>query len=102
MNQHVKLRGSPPGSSSTVYFSPDGTLVVEFYDFGEEAQSSMGNDVAFLLHLDPAAQAQFASSIGAEGPLLDAIAARFANYFEVRKWLDAHSIPYRHEFDSWA
>ncbi len=47
----LKLASSPPGSATWVYLEDDGRLTVEWYDYGQEAQRSIGGDVAFLLHV---------------------------------------------------
>lgn len=109
MANRVKFANGPQGSTSWAYVTAEGTLVVECYDHGAEAEATFGHDVAFLVHLDPHAQQTLAETLAdnrnrASDPqdLPERLAARFGSYFEVRAWLDEHRIAYRHEFDSWA
>jgi hypothetical protein len=103
----VRLRGGPEGSASWAYATEAGDLVVECYDYGKEANAHFGTDVAFLVTVAAADKARVFARLGGEGTvtdavLLDLIAARFASYFDARRWLDDERIPYRHDFDSWA
>jgi hypothetical protein len=107
MSERVKLRGGPEGSASWAYVVESGDLVVECYDYGEEAQAAFGNDVAFLVTVAAADKPTVFERLGGEGAyadaaLLDLIASRFASYFEARKWLDDEGLAYRHDFDGWA
>src|ERR1035437_10193422 len=109
MTERVRFADGPSGSTSWANITSEGTLVVECYDHGAEAEAAFGHDVAFLLHLDPDAQRHLAETLaddpsGASDPqeLPERLVARFGSYFEVRAWLDKHGIAYRHEFDSWA
>ncbi|MDX2153781.1 MAG: hypothetical protein SFV54_23765 [Bryobacteraceae bacterium] len=98
----ARFPDSPKGSVSWAYYSDDGaTLVIEFFDYGDEAASSMGGDVAYLLHLDAESQRLFSEKLG-EPARPETLIQRFGNYGDVKRYLNEHAIPYRHEFDSQA
>lgn len=109
----VKLRGRLPQTSSSAYIRPDGSLVVEIFDFSDEAQKWLGRDGAFLMILVPEQKAGILNLLAAEDgappftlsgdeALLTLIQKRFEDYYDVKKWLDERGIPYEKDFDSWA
>jgi hypothetical protein len=110
--RRVKLRGVLAQTASWAIIADDGNLVVELYDFSDAAQKWLGNDVAFLLKLDSeqkdAALARLLS--GEPRPsasdddtlLLQLVAERFADYYDVERWLNDQGIPFRKEFEPWA
>ena len=100
----IRLSGGPDHTSSSASIGGKGELIVEFYDFSEQAERAFGNDVAFLLTVSPESKGELAKHLGAAGdePLLAAIRDRFESYFEVRDWLLARSIPFTKSFDPWA
>lgn len=108
----MKLRGVLEHTASWAAIDDSGGLVVELYDFSAEAHRWLGNDVAFLLRLDPAAKDEAAHRLLSAGDaataserndrLLRALAARFADYHAVREWLEEQGIPFRKEFEPWA
>jgi hypothetical protein len=112
--KRVKLKGDMPHAAHTAEITADGGLVVELYDFSDDAHSSLGNDVAFLLRLSSEAKGELLSKlIETGGPLESAggqeddlvlrlLSERFATYHDVQKWLQEHAIPFQKEFDSWA
>jgi len=105
--ERVKLRGGPEGSVSWVYLTEGGDLVVECFDYSEEANDHFGNDVAFLVTVAATDKARVFERLGGEGMCSDAalvalVEARFASYFEARRWLDDEGVQYQHEFDAWA
>jgi hypothetical protein len=110
--RRVKLRGVLAHTASSASIGADGSLVVELYDFSPEAHKCLGNDVAFLLHVGPAGKdealkllvpsARPASASEADDLLLHAMQERFADYYDVERWLGDEGIPFRKEFDSWA
>ncbi len=105
----VKLSGGPPQTVTSVYFSTEGELRVEMYDFSPAAQEHFGNDVAYVVVLPVASVDRVAGLLGvsAEPPgerrtrTLDAIAARFESYFDVKEWLVAESITFTTTFVPW-
>lgn len=109
----VKLRGRLPQTSSSAYIRPDGSLVIEFYDFSDQAQQSLGRDAAFLIILVPEQKAGILNLLAAEDgappftlsgdqALLELIQKRFEDYYAVKQWLTGLGIPYEKDFDSWA
>lgn len=88
-------------------------LVVEFYDFSDQADSAFGNDVAYLLIVAPEHKSLILSKLDAEEPivrtepipdieLLNLLKQRFDGYFSIQKWFDANEIPFEKVFDGWA
>jgi hypothetical protein len=109
--KRVKLRGVLAQTASWVTIGEDGSVVVELYDFSDAAHQCLGNDVAFLLHLDAAAKGDALARLQPGGPspsadkdalLLQLVAERFADYYDVERWLNEHGIPFRKEFEPWA
>jgi hypothetical protein len=77
-----------------------GELVVEWYDFGEDAPYESANLIIF----DTAGRAALARSLGlAEGAddaaLLDCIQARFPSWFEVKSFALREGVAFRSEVD---
>lgn len=68
-----------------VWIEDDGSLVIEFYDYSEDAQKCIGNDIAYILTVPP-------SEIGKV--LLELFAERFASYFAVQEWLTLKDISF--------
>lgn len=113
-SKRIKLKTSPPGSTSWIYIADDSSLVVEFYDYGQEAEAAFGNDIAYLLKVAPEHKRSLLEALSGQSVepqcapkkldsrLIRELEQRFGNYFEVRAWFDAESISYSHEFDSWA
>jgi len=106
----VRLKGILDGTASWARILEDGSIELEFFDHSAEAQSSMGNDVAWMYRVDPAEKPRIRELLAAQSgwtieddrAMLNAIAAMFGDTWRVRDWLKERSIPYREEFDSWA
>ena len=52
--ERLRLTNSPPHSTTWIYLDADGRLTIEWYDYSDEAENSLGGDVAFLLYVDNA------------------------------------------------
>ncbi len=110
--KRVKLRGVLAHTASSAAIRADGSLVVELYDFSDEAHRLLGNDVAFLLELGAAEkdevlarlvpEQQSPSTPDRDAVLLQLIAERFADYYDVMRWLEEQGIPFTKEFEPWA
>lgn len=110
--KRVRLRGVLAQTASWVTVADDGGLVVELYDFSACAHTLLGNDVAFLLKVDAAdkdemaarllAQAQPANAPERDERLLHFVQERFADYYDVKRWLEDNGIPFHKEFEPWA
>jgi hypothetical protein len=110
--KRVKLRGVLAQTVSWAAIDDDENVVIELYDFSAEAHRWLGNDVAFLLRLDPAAKDEASKRLLPDGGaasvserddlLLRAIQARFDDYYAVLEWLEEQAIPFRKEFEPWA
>ena len=109
----VKLRGRLPQTASSASIRPDGSLVIEIFDFSDEAQKWLGRDGAYFMILAPEQKAGILNLLAAEDgappftlsgdhQLLALIQKRFEDYYDVKKWLDGFGIPYQKDFDSWA
>jgi hypothetical protein len=110
--KRVRLRGVLAQTASSAEIGADGRLVVELYDFSDDAQKFLGNDVAFVLTLECAEKATLlarllpAEQVSREPDpdtlLLQQLAERFADYYDVERWLNDQGIPFRKEFEPWA
>jgi hypothetical protein len=93
-----RLAGELPGHTA---YAEGGELVVEWYDFGEDAPYESAN----MLKLDLAAQRALAAAMEAGSPTLEAlaqaVAERFASWFEFRDFVAAHGVAARRETDFW-
>jgi len=108
----VKLRGILAHTASWAMIGADGGLVIELYDFSAEAHRWLGNDVAFLLKIGVADKAEalrrlrtaghFADAYDGDAALLQLVAQRFDDYYDVERWLNEQGIPFRKEFEPWA
>lgn len=110
-SDRLRLGNSLEGSASWIYPSEGGSLRIEFYDFGEKAQTAIGNDVAFLVSvarhdkerlLETPAPSDVEEMGSLDDTLLHRVAERFGSYFAVTAWLDEHDIPYKHTVEAWA
>ncbi len=116
--QRVKLRGVLAHTASSAAIDGEGNLVVELYDFSAEAHHWLGNDVAFMLKIAAADKAEalrrlrtaqhpaYALDSGrdsnSDATLLQLVAERFDDYYDVERWLNDEGIPFRKEFEPWA
>ena len=111
--KRVKLKGVLERTASSAEIKSDGSVVIELYDFSNEAEKWLGNDVAFLLKVSSGdksrmlscltkGQNQLAGSLDRDELLLQLLKERFADYYAVKQWLEENKIPYQKEFDSWA
>ena len=108
----IKLKSPFTGehSSASASMLADGRIQLDLYDFSDEAQSIMGNDVAWFWRVEavhkPRLIALLEEQTGAPIPddtaLLEAFARHFPHVHAIRDWLKEKSIPYKEIFDSWA
>jgi len=107
--ERLTLADSLPHTVTWVYIGDGGRLTIEWYDFSEEAENSLGGDVAFLLHIDDAGKQQIGALLAdtsappgdtCDDTLLQMIQQRFGNYFEIKSWLIDNNIPFESEFNS--
>lgn len=107
----VKLAGGLPGTATFLYGGPGDGLIIELYDHSPRAESSFGNDVAFLIYVAAEHKPQMLALLrgpsqlppaGGDLELFEIMRDRFRDYYDVQRWLDANGIPYRKEFDGWA
>lgn len=61
IEKRVKLKGVLERTASSVEIKGDGSLVVEVYDFSDDAEQWFGNDVAFLLKVSSADKSRMLS-----------------------------------------
>lgn len=103
----VKIPTTWTQSSGSARLTTEGSLELELYDFSDQAQQSMGNDVAWiwtvaaedmpaLLHMLPVEAAL------SDQALIDALVAAHGHVHAIRDWIRAQNIPLREDFDSWA
>ena len=105
------MTGSPTATLSNgrgshfAYYDDDGTLVVEWYDFGAHAPYESANMLRFAI----AEQHQLAQTLDTpqtrpetrpdQAALLSLLQARFKTYFEVKAYALAHEIPFTDSVD---
>lgn len=63
IEKRVKLKGVLERTASSIEIKGDGSLVVEVYDFSDEAEQWFGNDVAFLLKVSSADKSRMLSCL---------------------------------------
>lgn len=109
-NLRVKLKDRLQKTSTFLEIRRDGSLVVDFYDFSEEANNTFGNDVAYVLTVKAFDKDKIlsyliekeadASNLDKDELLLQLMQERFNSYFEIQKWFQENKIPYKKDFDS--
>jgi hypothetical protein len=105
--ERVRLQGGLDRTASWVCVDDEGRLVVECFDFSEDAHDFFGNDVAFTLTVDAALKPAILARLDVAEPdagnvddvLLETILARFESYFAVKDWLERERIPFAGAFD---
>jgi hypothetical protein len=112
VRQSIKLKSPFHGSQSSAWARvlEDGRIELELYDFSDEAQSSMGNDVAWIWRIETAhiprlrelLEERTGAPIRDDQTLLDTLARHFPHVHAIRDWLKEKGIPYVEQFDSWA
>lgn len=111
--REVKLRGGLPQMASSAAIRADGALVIEVFDWSDEAGQWLGRDAAYFMILAPEQKAGLLNLLAAadgaapftlsgDAALLALIQKRFEDYYDVKRWLDGLGIPYEKDFDSWA
>jgi ribonuclease PH len=106
----VKLKSPFTGTQSTASAAvlPDGRIQLDLYDFSDEAQSSMGHDVAWTWTVEVADKPRFVELLGTKAgapisgdeALLEALARNFEHVHAVRAWMRENQIPFEENFDS--
>lgn len=108
----IKLKSPWDHSAAWARVMVDGSVELELYDFSEQAQSSMGNNVAWIWsfkaeHVPRVIEllkehCRNVTEIGSDEALLEALARHFAHVHAVRDWLREKQIHLEEKFDSWA
>ena len=106
----VKVKSPWDKSAAWARVLEDGRIELELYDFSQDAQDHMGNDVAWLYRIETAEKPRLkalleeraGTAIRDDHALLDAFARTFSHVHAIRDWLKAQGIPYEEQFDSWA
>jgi len=107
--ESMRMPGGLPSTAGFLRFKSGGDLEIEFYDFGENAQSSFGNDVATTYTVRradlPTLQAALSNDQGvhAEGAdVRHVLVAKFSGVLGLVAWIKGEGIPVTTSFDSWA
>ena len=111
--KRVRFRDGLENTASSAEIKDDGTLVIEFFDFSEEAEGVFGNDVAYQLIIPAADKETILSTLindettmkragDSDVELLRLLEERFKSYFDLRDWLDENGVDYQKVFDAWA
>jgi hypothetical protein len=106
----VKLNSPFRGNDSTAAATVlgDGGIQLDLYDYSDEAQSSMGHDVAWFWTVETAHKPRLiellekrtGATIQDDQALLDLLAHEFSDVHAIRDWLRENNIPYEERFDS--
>lgn len=106
----IKLKSPFTGDQSTAWARVlgDGGIELGLFDFSDEAQSSMGHDVAWTWTIEPAQKPRLLElleertgrAIRDYQTLLDVLAQNFSDVHAIRAWLREKQIPFKEEFDS--
>ena len=100
--QKVRLSGGPDKTVTWIWLDPgEGSLKVEYYDFGETAQRLFGNDIAYTVTADEMDKL-FATVNLETASLLPWMAGYFKSYFGIKQWLEESKIGFRVEIEGWA
>ncbi len=109
----VRLTGCLPDTASSASIRPNGSLVIEIYDWSAEAEQWLGREAAYfmivaaehkgriLAHLVPEDET-VSTTTGIDHRLLTVLQQRFIDYYAVKQWLEATGIPFEKDFDGWA
>ena len=100
-------------TTTTVTIAADGALVIECFDFSDEAHDHLGSDVAFTATVAAEDKAKVQALLVAEAQvppeeprddalLLQLIERRFQSYYQIKGWLEEHRVGCKTEFDPWA
>lgn len=111
--RRIRLRGKHDKAASSVGMTESGALLVEYFDFGDDAHDRFGHDVATRLMLDEEeacnVQALLEDELTAAGDvdpasltLLEMIERRFTDYFQVQEWLQSKGVQFAKDFDAFA
>lgn len=99
MSKSSRQHRLPAKRGSHVAYKRSHDLVIEWYDFGDHAPYESAN----LLIFDQPGQQALGNAlqidIGSTDALAQAIARRFASYFEVERFAEKHAIPFTRETD---
>jgi hypothetical protein len=98
----VRLKAPWSGASAWARLLEDGSIQLELYDFSEEAQNWLGNDVAWRYTVAPASVPELRRLLPApdDVAVLEAFAGNFPHVHAVRDWLRSNGIPFDEAFDS--
>ncbi len=108
--QSIRLNGTWKQSSAWGRVTHDGGIELELYDYSDEAQSSMGNDVAWIWSVAPAdkplvvelLRQKIGGPVADDAAILEAFAQHFEHVHAVKNWLLENKIHLEEKFDSWA
>jgi hypothetical protein len=118
----IKLKGILPKTADWVYFDENDDLVIEHYDFSEDAQNSFGRDVAFLIKVPQSRLRKLVQRLNkkkyfwnpfenrfltrdqpqAKVQILELLAEKFSDYYGIQTWLLNEKIKFIKSFDDWA
>lgn len=96
----IRLTGGLEKTVTWIWMEND-QLKVEFYDFSETAQKMFGNDIAYTITVRDMTRL-FSCSKQSEESLLPWLAEHFKSYFGIKQWLEANTIEFTLERESWA
>lgn len=109
----VKLRGGLEKTATWLKITSDGELIVDYYDFSNEAQDTFGNDIASVLTIKPQEKIRILQLLSnsievtngessTDELLLKLMSEKFDSYFAIENWLQTNGIEYQQHYDAWA
>lgn len=107
----VHLSGGLKHTATWVKISNTGDLVVDYYDYSEDAHNHLGNDVAYLLTVEASEKLRMMHLLTDEiesvksdldDAILKLMQTKFDSYFQIEQWLKDNNITFQKSFDPWA
>lgn len=106
----IRLNSGRSQSAAWARLMANGCLELELYDFSDQAQSSLGNDVAWIWTVAGRHRSKVArlleektgTTMVDDGAMLDTLAKSFPHVHAVRDWLVEKRIPVEENFVPWA
>jgi len=103
----VKIPTTWTQASARARITTEGSLELELFDFSDQAQQSMGNDVAWIWTVEAEDMPALLRALPVQAALsdqalIDALVSGHGHVHAIRDWIRAQNIPLRENFDSWA
>ena len=100
MVEKIKLTGGLEKTVTWVWLE-NAQLMVEYYDFSEDAQRMFGNDIAYTLTVTEMDKLYSVAKMD-EAIIIQWVVKNFKTYFAIKKWLEDNKIGFIVEIESHA